>query len=80
MSVDNTLTTSEQELAFAEAQFGVEATAPFRQVLAEARQTTQSAFALRQQLDDGQPESPAEHQRIATEILALCDDGRDDHR
>ena len=71
--VDNTLTTSEQELAFAEAQFGTEATQPFRRVLTEARQTTQAAFALRQQLDDGQPESPAEHQRIATEILALCD-------
>lgn len=72
VSVDNTLTTSEQELAFAEAQFGTEATQPFRQVLAKARESTQSAFALNQQLDDGQPGSPAEHQRIATEIIALC--------
>lgn len=70
--VDNTLTTSEQELAFAEAQFGREATAAFREVLTQARSTTQKAFALRQQLDDAEPETTAEHRRIATEIIDLC--------
>lgn len=71
VEADDAVQTSAQELGFAEAQFGTEATARFRTVLAEARSTLQEAFALRQRLDDAEPETDAERREMLSRILHL---------
>lgn len=72
VALDDAVKTSEQELGFAEAQFGVEATRQFTAVLADAKQKLGRAFALRQQLDDAEPESEAQARAMLTEVLQLC--------
>jgi len=73
VAVDDALTTSQQELGFAEAQFGVEATRVFATVIADGRTTVQKAFELRQQLDDDVPEDDATRRRMTAEIVRLCE-------
>ncbi|MFX4944854.1 hypothetical protein ABTB59_18915, partial [Acinetobacter baumannii] len=57
--VDDALQTSDQEVGFAEAQFGDAAAADFRRTVEEGRTTLREAFALRQRLDDAEPETDA---------------------
>jgi len=52
VAIDDAVKTSEQELGFAQAQFGLEATRQFSAVLAGGKQKVSEAFALRQQLAD----------------------------
>lgn len=70
VAIDDELRTFEQDLGFAEAQFGASATAGAGQTLKQAREHVQQAFAWRRQLD----ETTAEPQRrqLATSILQLC--------
>lgn len=69
---DDAIRTSEQELAFAEAEFGLQDTVEFQAALTESRGLLTQAFALRQRLDDDVPESDEERRGIAEEIIALC--------
>ncbi len=73
VAVDDAIQTSTQELGFAEAQFGAEATTAFAEVLREARASVQEAFALQQRLDDAEPESDAERRRLLSRVLTLCE-------
>lgn len=73
VAVDDAIKTSEQELGFAEAQFGLEATRTFGTVLTESKARTARAFTLRQQLDDSVPETEPQRRGMLLEILALCD-------
>ncbi|UUT35670.1 hypothetical protein [Microbacterium elymi] len=52
MQTDDALRTSEQELGFARAQFGDDATGEFAAALAQAKANLDAAFALKQKLDD----------------------------
>lgn len=72
VAIDDALTTSQQELGFAEAQFGVDATRTFATVIADGRATVQKAFGLRQRLDD-ETTDDATRRRLSTEIIRLCD-------
>lgn len=72
VSIDDAVRDSEQELGFAEAQFGPEETAPFRDVLEAARADVRAAFAARQLLDDDQPDDAATRRRLLTEIVERC--------
>jgi hypothetical protein len=72
IALDDALTTSEQELGFAQAQFGSAATAPFAKALADAKQAMAQAFALRQQLDDDVPEAEPQRRAMLLQILQLC--------
>lgn len=72
VSTDDALKTSEQELGFAEAQFGADAAAEFRDALAHAKDDLGKAFALKQQLDDDVPDSEAEVRQWNAQILELC--------
>jgi len=72
VAIDDALTTSQQELGFAEAQFGVDATRTFATVVAGGRATVQKAFELRQRLDD-ETTDDATRRRLSTEIIRLCD-------
>ncbi len=72
VAIDDAIRTSGQELAFAQAQFGQQATATFDVALREARTSVARAFALRQQLDDAFPESEPQARAMAAEILRIC--------
>lgn len=73
VQVDDALRTSEQELGFAQAQFGIEATREFQQVLAQAKGQVTEAFRLRQILDDSTPDTEDTVRRTAIEILRICE-------
>ena len=70
--LDDTLRASEQELGFAQAQFGIEETRRFTEVLEAAKQDALAAFTLRQRLDDDVPETEDERRSMLTQILQLC--------
>lgn len=73
VSLDDALQSNEQELGFAQAQFGEKATKGFAAALAEAESQVKQAFAIRQQLDDATPETTDEKRRLTTEIIRLCE-------
>jgi flagellin-like hook-associated protein FlgL len=52
VEVDDAIRSSAEELAFAEAQFGVQATRRFKEALETARANAGEAFRLQRQLDD----------------------------
>ncbi|GIG22597.1 membrane protein [Cellulomonas chitinilytica] len=72
VAIDDALRTSEQELGFAQAQFGPSATKEFEEVLAGAKQRVTEAFRLRQTLDDDVPDSEPQVRETATRILRQC--------
>jgi len=74
VQLDDGLRTSEQELGFAQAQFGDAAVADFAKALAEAKDTAKQAFQLRQQLDDAYPETPQQVREMTLQIIQLAGD------
>lgn len=70
--VDDAVRTSEQELGFAQAQFGLEATREFSAVLEHAKKQVIEAFHLRQVLQDEVPDDEATVRRVSLQVLALC--------
>lgn len=81
VQADDAVKTSEEELGFAVASYGEEATAPFRTALDGAKAKLAEAFALQQQLDDVDPDTDAERRawyggitRLAGEADALLDE------
>ena len=59
IETDDAVRDAEQELGFAEAQFGATEVEAFRAALREASGQLQGAFAARQRLDDNEPEDEA---------------------
>ncbi|MFS0699424.1 TPM domain-containing protein [Cellulomonas sp. 179-A 4D5 NHS] len=72
VAIDDALTTSAQELGFAQAQFGLEATRRFGAALEEARARVSEAFRWRQQLDDSTPETEPQARQIMIAIIETC--------
>lgn len=70
--LDDALRSSEQELGFAQAQFGEDTTGQFAQVLAQGKTRATEAFRLRQTLDDDVPDTEPQVRATAAQILALC--------
>ncbi|MET1042843.1 MAG: TPM domain-containing protein [Microbacteriaceae bacterium] len=73
VEMDDALLTSQQELGFAVAQFGTEATEPFRVAVTSAKQKVAQAFTLRQQLDDADEDTAEERRAWTEQIIALCE-------
>ncbi|HEX6870054.1 MAG TPA: TPM domain-containing protein [Micromonosporaceae bacterium] len=73
VDADDAIKTSEEELAFAVAQYGAEATRSFTDTVAAAKQEIGSAFQLRQRLDDETPEDPPTRRAMLTEIIQRCE-------
>jgi hypothetical protein len=73
VAVDDAVQTSDQELAFAQAQFGDEAVTGFRSALDQARDELIQAFTLRQRLDDARPEEKQTRRAMLTRIVPLCE-------
>ncbi|PPH09873.1 hypothetical protein C5C95_02335 [Rathayibacter sp. AY1B7] len=71
---DDAVRTSEQEVGFAEAQFGADATGAFREALVTAKRLLGEAFTLQQRLDDAEPETDQERRDGYQRILQLCED------
>ena len=72
VQLDDTVQQSEQELAFANAQFGEEAVAPYRQALEKAKGGLAEAFSLQQQLDDAFPDTDQEVHDWSSRILQIA--------
>jgi hypothetical protein len=81
IDVDDAVRTSEQELAAARAHFGEEAVAEFATALEQSRTDMLRAFALRQRLDDDEPEDERAARALHAEIVRIAtaaDDRLDD--
>jgi uncharacterized membrane protein YgcG len=72
VETDDAIRDSDQELGFAQAQFGDDAAAPFVTAIAAARNDLKGAFTIRQQLDDATPEDAPTRQRMLTELIVAC--------
>ena len=72
VAADDAVKSSRQELDFARAQFGDEITAEYQGVLDAAEQQLNEAFALKQKLDDENPDSDAERESWNAKIIELC--------
>ncbi len=72
IETDDAMRAAEQELGFAEAQFGEAQAAPFKAALDSARQELAAAFSLSQKLDDETPETPEQRRQMLQEIIDRC--------
>ena len=77
IDLDDAVTSSEEELGFAVAQFGQEATAQFTAVLGEVKGSLSQAFALKQKLDDAVPDTDEERRAWSEQIIEICDAAAD---
>lgn len=69
MEADNAIQHSEQELAFAQLQYGSEQTRPFEEALARAKEHMRASFELQQKLEDHIPDSEADQRAWLGEII-----------
>ena len=75
VQLDDAVRTSEQELGFAQAQFGEESTAGFRDALARAESLVAEAFAARREADAPEKGDSDEQRRaLLLTIIARCDE------
>ena len=72
VQTDDASRSSEQELGFAIAQYGAEATTAFRGALEKAKGQLSQAFALQQKLDDAEPDSEEQARAWYAAIIDLC--------
>lgn len=73
VGIDDAVRTSEQELGFAQAEFGLEATKEFAAALETAKADVAQAFHLRQELDDDVPEDEPRRRQLLVGVLELCE-------
>lgn len=72
VATDDAVAAAAQEVAFAEAQFGADAAAPFAAALAQARELLAEAFRSRQLLDDDEHDTDARRTSLAYAVLDGC--------
>jgi len=70
IAADDRVRTADQETGFVEAEFGEAEAAPFRAAVAEAGTELRAAFAIRQKLDDNDPEDPPTRESMLNELVA----------
>lgn len=73
VQTDDAVRTSEEELGFATASYGEQATAAFTAALAGAKEQLTQAFALRQRLDDAEPDTEQQQRDWNIEIIRRCE-------
>lgn len=74
VAADDSVRSSQQELGFAEAQYGKEAVSVFVRDLAKAKEHLTESFRLQQQLDDDIPDTEADQRSWLNEIINRCKD------
>jgi uncharacterized membrane protein YgcG len=77
VATDDAVKTSEQELAFAMAEFGEDQTRPFSAALEAARDDLRVAFRLQQRLEDAEPENEETKRSMLIEICRRTDSASD---
>lgn len=77
LAADDDVRAGANELEFARAEFGVEATREFHDALTQAQEAVHKAFNLRRLLDDDEPETPAQQHQMNTQILQLSHHARE---
>src|SRR6218665_2903391 len=76
VGADDAIRASEDEVGFAVASYGEEATAPFRAAIADAKSQMSQAFALQQLLDDEIPDTDEQRRQWYTQILQFTSTAR----
>ncbi|MCL2783138.1 MAG: hypothetical protein FWD80_04090, partial [Propionibacteriaceae bacterium] len=76
--MDTALKSSGDELGFAQAEFGLEATDPFRAALASAQSDVAAAFAIQQRMGDQDAMPDPQRRTMLIEQLQLCDHAGDE--
>ena len=74
VKADDAVRAADEELSYAQAQFGLSATDAFTQALNAARDHLARSFELRRLLDDDIPETEPQQRQMYTEILQRCTD------
>jgi len=74
VQADDALKTSGEELGFAVASYGDEATNDFRTALESAKSKVAEAFTLQQRLDDAEPDTDDERRAWYSAIIQLTDE------
>lgn len=74
IAADDAIKSSEQELGFAEAQYGTESIATFAQDISIAKQHMGESFKLQQQLDDHIPDTEDQQRQWLGEIIRRCEE------
>lgn len=77
VETDDAIRDSDQELGFAQAQFGDAAAAPFVAAIAAARGDLKGAFTIRQRLDDAIPEDVSTRRRMLADLIVGCRKAQD---
>ncbi len=72
LATDDAVRDSEQELGFAQAQFGEAEAAPFGVAIDAAKADLRGAFEIRQRLDDATPEDRPTRRRMLGELITAC--------
>ena len=78
VTIDNALKSSDEELTFAQAEFGLQATDTFRAALESAKKDVSEAFSIRQRLDDDIPETEPQQRTMLIQLIRLCDHAGDE--
>lgn len=73
VDTDDAIRSSTEELGFAIAQYGTEATEQFRSALIQAQALIRQAFELQQKLDDAEPDTEEQIRAWYTQIATLCE-------
>lgn len=73
ITADDAVRSSEQEVGFAQAQFGDVSAAPFVRALVDAKGHLSESFKLRQQFDDAIPHTEGQQREWYTEIIRRCE-------
>ncbi|MBV0895328.1 YgcG family protein [Microbacterium sp. NC79] len=74
VQTDDAIKTSTDELGFARAQFGDEATAEYEKVVAAAKKHLDDAFGIKQKLDDDVPDSQEQKVAWNQQIIQLLNE------
>jgi len=69
VATDERIRNADQEAGFVDAEYGADEAAPFRAAVENARAQLKEAFAIRQQLDDAQPEDPPAREQLLNAIV-----------
>ncbi|WP_411732143.1 TPM domain-containing protein [Paeniglutamicibacter sp.] len=73
IAADDAIRSSEQEVGFAQAQFGEDAIKPFAADIAAAKEHMSESFKLQQQLDDHIPDTEEDQRSWLGEIIRRCE-------
>jgi uncharacterized membrane protein YgcG len=72
LATDESLKDAGNDVEYASAQWGDAEVGPYRDAIRQAGDELRAAFAIRQRLDDAQPETGPEKDRMLNEIVARC--------